>query len=64
MRFDLRIPIGGLFLVYGVVLSLYGVLGDRAQYVRSLGMNINLACGIGLLILGGLFLLFAYRRRS
>jgi len=50
MRFDLRIAIGGLFTVYGVLLALYGLLGDQAQYSRSLGLNVNLLWGAVLLV--------------
>jgi len=49
MSFDLRIAIGGLFTVYGALLALYGLLGDKAQYSRSLGLNVNLLWGLVLL---------------
>lgn len=52
MQFDLRIAIGALFTVYGVLLTLYGALGDKAQYARSLGLNVNLIWGVVLLIFG------------
>ncbi len=52
MQFDLRLPIGALFAIYGVLLSLYGIFGDQAQYARSLGVNINLIWGLVMLIFG------------
>ena len=52
MNFDLRLPIGALFSVYGALLALYGALGDKAQYARSLGLNINLIWGLVLLVFG------------
>ncbi len=58
MYFDLRLPIGILFTVYGVLLTAYGLLGDQAQYTRSLGININLGWGLVLLVFG-LGMLFA-----
>jgi len=61
MKFDLRIPIGLLFTVYGVLLALYGVFGDKAQYTRSLGINVNLGWGLVLLVFG-LCLLFVRAR--
>ena len=61
MSFDLRIAIGGLFTVYGVLLALYGLLGDSAQYARSLGLNVNLLWGLVLLAFGLCMLLI--RRR-
>ena len=64
MNFDLRLPIGILFSFYGVVLVLYGLLGDKAQYARSLGININLIWGLVLLAFGGWMLWLALKRKS
>jgi hypothetical protein len=64
MRFDLRIAIGGLFTVYGVLLALYGLLGDKAQYSRSLGLNVNLLWGLVLLAFGLCMLLIRGRVRK
>jgi hypothetical protein len=61
MNFDLRIAIGALFTIYGALLALYGVLGDKAQYARSLGLNVNLDWGLVLLVFG-LCLLFVRAR--
>ena len=61
MKFDLRIPIGLLFTVYGVLLALYGVFGDKAQYARSLGLNVNLDWGLALLLFGLCLLFFRAR---
>jgi len=57
MNFDLRLPIGIMFSFYGILLTAYGVLGDKAVYERSLDININLYWGIVLLAFGG-FMLF------
>jgi hypothetical protein len=64
MRFDLKIAIGGLFTVYGVLLGLYGLLGDKAQYSRSLGLNVNLLWGAVLLVFGLCMLLIRGRVRK
>ena len=61
MSFDLRLPIGIMFSFYGVLLVLYGLLGDKAQYARSLGININLVWGLVLLIFGALMLVLSRR---
>ncbi len=61
MTFDLRLPIGALFTIYGVLLAGYGVLSDRGQYSRSLGLNVNLGWGLVLLVFG-LCLLIAHAR--
>lgn len=60
MELDLRLPMGLLFTILGVLLAGYGLLSDRAIYARSLGMNINLIWG-GLLLVFGLALLAAAR---
>ena len=52
MRFDLTVPIGWLFSIYGTLLALYGVLGDSTQYARSLGINVNVWWGLALLTFG------------
>jgi len=57
MNFDLRLPIGALFTLYGAMLALYGLCGDQAQYARSLGLNINLIWGVVLLVFGSAMLI-------
>ena len=60
---DLRLPIGGLFVVLGVMLAGYGLMtsGNTEMYLKSGGMNINLIWGIVMLITGAIFLLLAKR---
>ncbi len=60
---DLRLPIGGLFLVLGVILAAYGVItnADTAMYVRSTGVNINLWWGVVMIAFGALFLFLGMR---
>ncbi|MCZ8203939.1 hypothetical protein [Gemmatimonas sp.] len=60
---DLRLPIGGLFVVLGVILGAYGIMtnGDTAMYERSAGVNINLVWGGVMLAFGALFLALAQR---
>ena len=53
---DLRLPMGLLFSVLGLVLAIYGLLADTAIYKRSLGVNINLGWGVVMLIFGVLML--------
>lgn len=57
--FDIRIMIGGLFVVYGVILTIYGFVTTPAELAKAAGININLWLGLGMLVLGGLFLLWA-----
>jgi MYXO-CTERM domain-containing protein len=62
MQFDLRVPLGLLFSIYGLLLTLYGVLSDPGLYQRSLGININLSWGVVLLVFG-LAVLLSRRRK-
>ena len=56
--FDIRLLIGGLFTFYGVVLGIYGFFTSQAELDKAAGININLWLGIGMLVLGLLFLLW------
>ncbi len=57
---DIRIPIGLLFVILGIILAAFGIfsLNDTELYARSLGRNINLWTGILMLVFGGLMLIF------
>lgn len=56
--FDIRRIIGGLFVVYGVIVTIAGFTASDADIDKAEGVNINLWTGIGMLILGLLFLLW------
>lgn len=58
MNLDVRTPAGFMFVLLGAVLSAYGLVGDAAQYQRSLGININLAWGAVMIAFGGALLLW------
>lgn len=62
---DIRLPIGGLFTVLGLLLVGYGIAtaGDAARYQRSLSVNINLWWGAVLLVFGLLLLGLTLARR-
>ena len=55
--FDIRNMIGMLMGIYGVILLLMGFFGDPA-FDRTGGVNANLWAGIGMLVVGLLFLLW------
>jgi hypothetical protein len=61
MRLDVRFPIGGMFTIFGVILTVYGIVSSPAIYEKSLGINVNLWWGLVLLIFGLVMLGFAYR---
>ena len=52
MGLDIRLPIGGLFTVLGLLLAGYGLVSEKALYERSLGINVNLEWGLVMLIFG------------
>ena len=60
---DIRLPIGGLFTVLGLIVAGYGLAtaGDAARYVRSEGININLWWGLVMLVFGVAFLWLGIR---
>jgi hypothetical protein len=62
---DVRLPIGGLFTVLGLLLAGYGAAtaGDPALYARSLSVNVNLWWGLVMLVFGLLMLWGAARAR-
>ena len=61
MGLDIRLPIGFLFRIFGVLLIAFGALSDKAIYARSLGVNINLEWGIAMLLFGALMLFLGKR---
>jgi len=60
---DIRLPIGALFAIIGVLLTGYGLVSDRAIYARSLGVNVNLWWGLVLILFGAIMLGLARRRQ-
>ena len=56
--FDIRNIIGALMCVYGAILTLAGLLGDRAPE-KTGGVNANLWTGLALLVVGILFIAWA-----
>jgi hypothetical protein len=62
MTLDIRLPIGLMFAILGVILAAYGLLSDKSIYARSLGINVNLWWGIGLIVFGLVMIYFGNRR--
>ena len=60
--FDLRRIIGGVFVVWGILLTVLGLFDSDAEIDNAAGVNINLYAGIGMLVFGLLFLLWAFSR--
>jgi len=64
MKLDLRLPIGLMFSIFGVLLLGFGFISDAAIYQRSLGINVNLWWGVVLLVFGLVMLGFALKARG
>ncbi|CAL9298423.1 MULTISPECIES: hypothetical protein [Streptomyces] len=54
--FDIRRIIGGLFVVYGVIVTIAGLVASDDEIDKAQGVNINLWTGLGMLVLGLFFL--------
>lgn len=63
---DIRIPIGLLFTLLGILLTVYGLLTrDNADlYVKSFQQNINLWSGLLMLVFGAVMLWWARRGKG
>lgn len=61
MKLDIKIPIGLLFTIFGLILSVYGLVtgSDARIYTKSLGYNINLYIGLFMLVFGVFMLILA-----
>lgn len=57
-RLDLRRILGGLFVLYGVITTIVGIVHWNTDPEKTGGIHINLWVGISLLIGGGLFFLW------
>ncbi len=62
MGIDIRLPLGTLFSLLGLILIVYGAASDPSLYGQSLGINVNLYWGIVLLSFG--VLMFVLSRRG
>ena len=62
MQLDIRLPMGLLFLILGVILIGYGLISDKAIYAtHSLGQNVNLVWGAMFAAFGAQMLWLAKR---
>jgi len=66
MGIDIKFPIGLMFFILGLILTIFGLFtnSDAGLYQRSLGININLWSGTGMLVFGSLMLWLAWRSRK
>jgi hypothetical protein len=57
MGLDIKIPIGAMFSIFGLILTIYGLttIGNE-MYGIALNININLWSGLFMLVFGGFML--------
>ena len=60
--FDLRMVIGGLLALYGVILTIMGLFASDETKAKAAGININLWAGLIILAGGAIFLAWARLR--
>jgi len=63
MNFDIRLPIGAMFVLFGLLLVGFGLVSGPEIYQRSLGLNVNLWWGAVLFAFGVVSLGLAVRAR-
>jgi uncharacterized protein YjeT (DUF2065 family) len=65
MNLDVRLPMGLLFVIIGVILLVHGFTADPAIYdTHSLGININVRWGGVILAFGAIMLYLARRKKE
>lgn len=60
--FDIRRIIGGLFVIYGIIVTIAGITASDADLAKAGDININLWTGLGMLALGLFFLAWLWLR--
>jgi hypothetical protein len=60
MGLDIKIPIGLMFAIFGVILGIYGLATEgNEMYIKSLNYNINLLSGATMFVFGLVMLAFS-----
>jgi membrane-bound ClpP family serine protease len=60
MQLDIRLPIGLMFGLEGLILFVYGLISDHAKYSKSLGIDVNLWWGLVMIIFAAVMLLLSF----
>jgi hypothetical protein len=61
-RFDIRRIIGGLFILYSLILIALGIFGSHAVKNKAAGINVDLWTGLAMLVFGALMIFWALAR--
>ena len=64
MQLDVRLPIGLMFSLFGLILAVLGLVKGSEQTQRLFGLNLDLAWGLVILAFGLVMLVFALRARG
>ena len=66
MGVDIKLPIGLMFTILGVILTIHGAITSTSPelYNRSLNINVNLWAGLFMLVFGILMLAFSKRLKK
>jgi xanthine/uracil/vitamin C permease (AzgA family) len=60
--FDIRRIIGGLFGLYGAIITIVGIFDSDAEIAKAQGVNINLWTGIAMLVVAAVFFVWQWLR--
>jgi NADH:ubiquinone oxidoreductase subunit 6 (subunit J) len=61
-RFDIRRIIGGVFLLYALILIVTGIVGSEEVKNKAAGINVDLWTGLAMLVVGALMIFWALSR--
>jgi hypothetical protein len=61
-RFDIRRIIGGLFVLYSLILIAMGIFGSSQVKNKAAGINVDLWTGLAMLAFGALMIFWALTR--
>jgi uncharacterized YccA/Bax inhibitor family protein len=66
MGIDIRLPIGLMFSIIGVMIAAYGVMtqGDPMYQEHSLGINVNICWGSALVLFGLIMFALVWRAKK
>ncbi len=62
MSMDIRFPIGFMFTLTGLIITVWGLFSNPDICKKSLGVNINLWTGLAMLVFGLMFLWMSIAR--
>lgn len=63
MGFDIRLPIGFMFALFGALLAVFGAITGGSTAAGSRGLAVNVWWGVVMLVFGLALLYLARRRR-